>query len=136
MLLGVRLPNVMTYVPPLTAWIKANTASSLGLNPSTEAGPVTIATTSTLSKYLETSFLPARRPRHVLSNADVWISEGDDLSLPCELPYTLWRLNNDEILYIGDGKILFSNVEAAENGTHLIIKNVKPGDAGVRNAYF
>ena len=68
--------------------------------------------------------------------ADVCISEGDNLSLPCDLTYTLWRHNNEEILYIGDGKILFSNVEAAENGTHLIIKNVKPGDAGVRNAIF
>ena len=28
LLLGVRLPNVMTYVPPLTAWIKANTATT------------------------------------------------------------------------------------------------------------
>lgn len=35
---------------------------------------------------------------------------------------------------MGGGKVLlFSNVvlEAAENGTHLTIKNVRPGDAGV-----
>ena len=68
-------------------------------------------------------------------SADVCIFEGDNLSLPCELNNTLWRLNNEEILYvIGGGKVLlFSNVdlEAAENGTHLIIQNVRPGDAGV-----
>ena len=67
----------------------------------------------------------------------VWIVEGDNLSLPCDLKYTLWRHNNEEILYvIGGGKVLlFSKVdlEAAENGTHLIIQNVRPGDAGVGN---
>lgn len=64
------------------------------------------------------------------------ISEGDNLSLPCELSETLWRHNNDEILYItAAGNILSSSnvdLEVAGNGTHLIINNIRPGDAGVR----
>ena len=73
----------------------------------------------------------------VKARTAVWIVEGDNLSLPCDLKYTLWRHNNEEILYvIGGGKVLlFANVdlEAAENGTHLIIQNVRPGNAGVGN---
>ena len=70
------------------------------------------------------------------SGGEVYISEGDNLSLPCDLSDTLWRRNNEEILYITAArKILpFSNVDlkVAGNRTHLIIKNIRPGDAGVR----
>ena len=65
------------------------------------------------------------------------ITEGDTLSLPCEMTNTLWTHNNEEILYITTGgNIMFSSnvdLEVEQNGTHLIIKNVRPEDAGVRN---
>ena len=68
-------------------------------------------------------------------NGEVCISEGDNLSLSCELSDTLWRRNDEEILYITPaGKILSSSnvdLEVAGNGTHLIINNIRPGDAGV-----
>ena len=68
-------------------------------------------------------------------NGEVCISEGVNLSLPCELSDTLWRHNDEEILYITPaGKILSSSnvdLEVAGNGTHLIINNIRAGVPGL-----
>ena len=73
----------------------------------------------------------------MVSGSTISVREGDNFSLPCLMEETLWKHNDEEILYVtGGGKIqYFANVdlEAAENGTHLIIQNVRPGDAGVSN---
>ena len=60
------------------------------------------------------------------------VKEGDNLSLPCAVEKTEWRHNNNSkvILYVPGtgGEILKSSnvtLEVSENGTHLMIQNVK-----------
>ena len=64
----------------------------------------------------------------------ITVREGDNFSLPCVMEETLWRHENVVILYITGGQIQpFQNVtlEVAQNGTHLLIQNAKPGYSGV-----
>ena len=67
-------------------------------------------------------------------DSTITVREGDNISLTCDMEHTFWSHNNRRILIVAGREIFKStnlNLEVAENGTHLLIQNAQPRDAGV-----